>query len=108
MITETQLEHLLDALRKQMEYETKCDEAYKVIFPTSYPPMAENYTRDALCDAIDMLLGFYGEDNFTEWWVYDTKMGREHAWVELDHWRYPLTNAREIIAYAEAYNKEQR
>ena len=107
MITEKQLEKLLSAFRKQLEYEDKCYDAYKVIFPDSYPPIHENYLSNALCNAIDMLLGLEDWDDFTSWWVYETNMGKDHPCVSYEGKSYHLTNAHEIITFAKMWNAEK-
>lgn len=107
MITETQLEKMLYAFRKQLEYEDKCSEAYQVIFPDSYPPFHENYLSNVLCEAIDMLLGLEDWDDFTSWWVYETNMGQDHPDIIWDGIPYHLANAHDIITLAKMVNAKK-
>lgn len=100
MMTEETLNKIIEGAKKQLRHEERCIEALEVIFPESYPPVPANYLWDALAEAVDAALGL---EEFFDWWVWDTNCGTTgSAWIELDGVRYPVTNASEILAYAEA------
>ena len=45
-------------------------------------------------------------EDFFEWWVWETGCGTEdNARIWLDEVCYPVTNAKEVLAYAEAERK---
>ena len=99
-MTEETLAKIIEGAKAQVRYEDDCYEALRVIFPDIYPSIFVNPIWQAFATAVDEALGV--EDLF-DWWVWETKCGtKDNSWIELGGVRYPLTNAREILEYAEA------
>ena len=102
-MTEDTLNKIIEGAKKQLRHEERCIEALKVIFPESYPPVPHNPLWQAFATAVDAALGV---EDFLDWWIWETECGtndRAHIW--LDEICYPVGNAKEILAYAEAERK---
>lgn len=100
MMTEETLNKIIEGVKKQLRYEERCMEAFKVIFPESVTPVPVNPLWQAIATAVDAYLGV---EDFFAWWIWDTDCGtndRAHIW--LGQACYPVRNAKEILAYAEA------
>ena len=104
MITEEILDRIIKEARRQQKYEMKCSEAFGILYPDSYPPIVPNYLWGALATAVDSALGV---TDFFDWWVWETDFGKDNAWIGLDGVRYPVTDVKEILAYAEAERKRK-
>ena len=103
MMTEATLNKIIEGAKKQLRHEERCIEALKVIFPDSYPPVPSNPLWRAFATAVDAALGV---EDFFEWWVWETGCGTEdNARIWLNEVCYPVRNAKEILAYAEAERK---
>ena len=109
MMTEETLNKIIEDVKTQLRYDKECSEALQVIFTDSYPLTIPNLLWNALAKAVDTALGV--TDVF-DWWVWETRCGTtDNSWIELDGVRYPLTNAKEILEYAEAereYKEEMK
>ena len=100
-MTETVLNKIISDVKEQLQYEERCNDAFREIFPDSYPPVFENMLWTALSTAVDEALGV---DDLFGWWIWETDCGtKDNAWIELKGRRWPITNAREMLAFAEAY-----
>lgn len=100
MMTEETLNKIIEGLKKQLRHEEKCIEALKMIFPESYPPMPSNPLWQVFAIAVDAALGV---EDFFDWWTWETDCGtNDRARIRLDEVCYPVTNAKEILTYAEA------
>ena len=103
MMTEATLNKIIEGAKKQLRYEEVCLEAFKVIFPESYPPVPVNPLWEAFATAVDAALGV---EDFLDWWIWDTECGtKDNARIWLNEVCYPVRNAKEILAYAEAERK---
>ena len=103
MMTEAILNEIIEGAKKLLQYEERCIEAFKVIFPESYPPVLVNPLWRAFTTAMDVALGL---EDFFGWWIWETECGtKDNARIWLDEVCYPVTNAKEILAYAEAERK---
>ena len=103
MMTEETLNKIIEGVKKQLRHEEKCIEAIKMIFPESYPPVPSNPLWQAFETAVDAALGV---EDFFDWWIWETDCGtNDRARIRMDEVCYPVTNAKEILAYAEAERK---
>ena len=103
MITEETLNGIIEGAKKQLRYEERCIEALKVIFPDSYPPVPSNPLWQTFATAADTALGV---EDFFDWWLWETDCGtKDNARIWLNEVCYPVRNAKEILAYAEAERK---
>lgn len=103
MITETKMNEIIEGAKKQLRNEERCIEALKVIFPESHPPVPSNPLWQAFATTVDAALGV---EDFFDWWIWETECGTNaRARIWLDEVCYPVTNAKEILAYAEAERK---
>lgn len=100
MMTEAILNEIIEGAKKQLRYEEVCMEALKVIFPESVAPIVVNPLWSTFATAMDVALGL---EDFFGWWIWGTECGiKDNARIWLNEVCYPVRNAREILAYAEA------
>ena len=103
MMTEEILNKIIEGAKKQLRHEERCIKALQVIFPESHPPVPSNPLWRAFTVAADAALGV---EDFFDWWIWETGCGTEdNARIWLDEVCYPVTNAKEILAYAGAERK---
>lgn len=103
MMTEDILNKIIEGVKKQLRHEERCIEAFKVIFPESYPLVPSNPLWRAFETAMDAALGV---EDFFDWWIWETECGtKDNARIWLDDVCYPVRDAKEILVYAEAERK---
>lgn len=107
MISQTDLEKIIESMKKQREYEDSVSAAFGKVFPSQHAPFLEIPLWSGISRALDSALGL-GED-FFEWWIWETDCGenesRAKIWLE-DGTEIPVRNAEEIIRYSEMCNKK--
>lgn len=103
MMTEEILNKIIEGAKKQLRHEERCIEALQVIFPESHPPVPSNPLWQAFAVSADAALGV---EDFFDWWIWETDCGtKDNARIWLGEACYPVRNAKEILAYAEAERK---
>ena len=57
IMTELELENIIEKIKEQFQYEDNCQEAFKMLFPHSHEPVFCNFIWPALANALDAALG---------------------------------------------------
>lgn len=101
-MTTENLNRIIDHVRLQRNYENKCAKAFNTIFGGNITPAMQNFLYAPLCIAMDLALGI---EDFFEWWIFDTECGTNGNSMWIDGIKYPVSNADEILAFAQAYRE---
>lgn len=110
-MTEEQKElirYSLKRIRDKFDYNVTCHECFKKMFPSSYPPVIEEFLFDPMIRLITYVSGLSGiDDDFWSWYIFECIHCNDFKYMEIDGVRYDIKNDEDAINVAEILVKRE-